>query len=404
MTFTIGRATGLRLAGVDRTGNDVTFRGAILAANNAELRARTQQLLGMVDNDDEVAFPATWTVDPNVDGYYAVRDVSVAPVGVEGGDVARFAVNARRIGDYAHPLAEALVSSVIRSNAHSIASGNSHLVVPPTTDFPGSWHASSTSVYPYSEDGRLVRNFRAAPVSWTSLTYGVAPADWYKGSSRVSLSYGGTYYPVVGKQIPRVSSVRVQNANFRVDVSSAGVFTLGLYVDPAWESSPSFVIRQVSTYDSLASVKVLRNSPELVVVRLGFDSRSVGTAPGGTVDVALHRGHQTACCLLTPWSPGTSQTASIRATTPTACTAVTGGIEQTSADAAGNKWFILSTPASTDDLTNGYRTTNAAVSTNLPFALGMYVSTGGPGDDWSPAQARDAFWAEYSETLRVVMR
>ena len=407
MSMTIGRCAITRSPSVGslrQSGDVVSFRAWLMAADVDEMNARVQQLRGLMNNPDEDTFPFTSSDMPALDGFYTDFAVEVedSPGMLSTGKVP-FSVRMRRVGGgYAAPLAEALVSSVVRTNSHAVASGSSFLVVPPTTDNPGNWYASGSNTDMNSEDGTLLRNTRTGPVAITSLPYGVLPADWYLGSSRVSLSYGGTYYPAVGQQIPKVTAVRVQNANLRVDVSSAAVITLGMWHDSAWESSPSFTIVQSGTFDSLASVKVLRNSPEVVTVRCGLEASGATTSPG-TLDITLHRGHQTACCVFTPYGGGTSVTVSFRASAVTPVTAVTGGIEQTTADASGNKWFILNTVASTNDLVNGRRTTNAATANSLPFAVGMVASVPAAGD-WSNADARDAFWVEYAESLRVVSR
>lgn len=406
MSFTVGRASlPVDPSSATWNGDTLTIEGWIsptVANDTNQAYAIRQQLLGMVNNVDESVFPCTFSVDPNWDGFYAPVSVSVdgSPGLMEIRGLMPYTLVLRRVGGYALPLAEATLSSVIRTNSHGVVASNSYLAVPPTTDNPGSFYASGSNGDITSEDGTLLMNARTTPVTTTFLPYGVLPADWYKGSSRVSVSYGGTYYPMVGQQIPRVTAVRIQNANFRIDVSSSAVFTLGIYHDSAWESSPSFIIRQSGQFDSLVNVRVLRNSPELVIVRLSLESSAAATSPC-EVDVALHRGHSTACCLMTPYGGGTAATVSLRASTVTACTAITGGIEQTTADASGNKWYILNTVASTNDLVNGYRTTNAAVAINLPFAIGLRPSPPGSGD-WGGSY--ESFWGEYSETHRVVER
>jgi len=406
MSMTLGRFSTSEdpdAGSLRQSGDEVRFESMIVAADLNEFKARVQQLRGLVDNDDERAFPFTWSEDSTFDGFYTDLDVEVNDQpAMLASFSAPFSVRMRRVvGGFAVPLAETIVSSVIRTNAHGVVAGDSRLVVPPQTDAPGSWYASGTNSAMDSEDGSLFRNARAAPVATTALTGGVLPADWYKGSARVSLSYGGTYYPVHGQQIPRVQAVRIQNANFRLDVSSAAAITLGIYHDGAWESSPSFVLRRSASFDSVGSVKILRNDPSVVVARLGLLASGAASNPC-TLDIALHRGHQTACCVYTP-SGSTTDTFSIRASAVTACTAVTGGIEQTTADAAGNKWFILSTSAATDDLINGYRTTTAAVTGREAFALGMFSTTLATGD-WVASTARDAFWCEYAETTKVITR
>jgi len=409
MSFTVGRASlPVDPSSATWNGDTLTIEGWIsptVANDTNQAYAIRQQLLGLVDNVDESVFPCTFSGDPNWDGFYSVESVRVdgRPGLMETQGRMPYTLTLRRVGGYALPLAEATLSSVIRTNAHGVVAANSHLVVPPTTDNPGSFYASGSNTDMSSEDGTLFRNTRTGPVTNTFLPYGVLPADWYKGSARVSVSYGGTYYPIVGQQIPRLTAVRIQNANFRMDVSSSAVITLSMYHDAAWESSPSFVLRQSGNFDSLTNVRVLRNSPEQVTVRLSLEASAATTSPC-EMDVTLHRGHQTACCLFTPYGGGTSATLSIRASAVTACTAVTGGIEQTTADVSGNKWFILNTVASTNDLVNGYRTTNAAVAVNAPFAIGMFASTGVVAGDLSTTEVRDCFWGEYSETHRVVER
>jgi hypothetical protein len=185
-----------------------------------------QQLLGAIEDG---TIPVTATFDADLDGYYVVRSSNVSPVlGVSYESFAfQYSLDLARVGGYSSPVVEMTVSALERDPDPSSAS-TSIVGYPAAATW---WSQLSSSTYTDSrpsETGSVSLQYfqvdSGAPFD-LSMQYQVAPADFYDGAAIIEQLVGGTWYPVVGRQLPQISaaSIRVGNGMVRASISTGAV-------------------------------------------------------------------------------------------------------------------------------------------------------------------------------------
>jgi hypothetical protein len=380
MAMTIGRVTGLRPASPPlRSGDRVTVTGWILAANATELRWVREQILGLANNDDEEVVPVTWDVDTTVDGYYSVRSVSVAPIGIEGGAKARFAVDLDRVPGYSFPRIEVSSAAITRTNGHGLVGEALAITYPNLLNMV----TDGATVPPVTIGGSYIRTSAdstttniviqpavppAVPFTWG---YFQPPANYPVGRCRIEINIGGTWYEWVGTQVPITDQWRISNGIVRLssgDGATPGSIEVWDPVSLVWQGRD---IRHTSSTGTLTvpiggqgttdrgPVRVLRNSVEKVVVRCGSNftysvargAMHVEYVQGGVGGIGLDTAHAAAS------------------------TSITGGLHQTGSDANGNRIvFGAATGSIGRDLANGRLWVTSATT---PQALMVGVNLNG---------------------------
>lgn len=423
MSFTIGRAS----LPVDPTsaswlGNTLTITGWISPTTTNDTNhayAIRQQLLGLVDNDDESVFPCTFSVDPNWDGFYSVLSVQVEgrPHLMETQGRMPYTLVLQRVtGGFGKPAFESITQSVVRTNSHAVTTPQG---VVASAYFPSvyGFYESDTSTLPSAsggvanlttEDGTMNVTYLQAPIAASTYRWFVKPADYFKGSARVEVKYGSTWYPIHGKQIPSASAGdwRISNGytrlypsqvsgngRFTVETYRAGSwvgreFTLGVY-DPVGFTWGALPMTGDST-GNLATPRVLRNDPSCVTVQCSIVSQKY--------TISLRRAETFVTVALTlPAASGLLYGFATSAVV--ASTAFTGGIRATASDANGLRYLISTPVARTNDLVNGRIYTTAAANSSqfqiTPDYLVGVVS--------SDTNVRDLFLAAGNELHRVVL-
>lgn len=282
MTLTIGRASGLRpTRSSPLLGSVIDIDGTIVAASVAELRARRQQLIGLLDNPDEEVVPILWSTDPSYDGFYRIRNANVRHIGPTGSPRANFRVTAERVGGYANPVFEVVASNVTRTNGHS-ATGAAVLYVPDTVvyDIDGFSSIASQGTRP-TADGTTMQVLATGDPNGRSYRFNVAPADYYRATCTVEIEVGGVWQLVVGTQVPRSTRFRISNGIVRLTSANSGTWAqFEAWNGSAWISQGITMVDPFGMARSLGRwtpglgaaladlpVTVLRNSPEAVVVR-----------------------------------------------------------------------------------------------------------------------------------------
>lgn len=408
MTLMAGRATGLRVSGWGRSGNSAQVQGFISGTDVYEVDARRQQLLGLLDNPDESVFPVTWTVDPNVDGFYRVSGVQVGRIGVERGPKAAFALGLERVPTFATPVFESVVGSVVRTNSHGVTTPSGNLT---------SWYSASGytveaspayggAVQYTSEDGAMRVALATAPVAVSSLLSYLKPADFYLAQARIEVKYGSTWYPVVGRQIPLGVGInwRLNNGLTRMyptAVSGYGSFTVGNYASgAAWTEyeframtdSTTFTGATADSSSHALAVTVLCNSPERVTVRTRNQY--------ATYDWTLRRGDNFVELAISQPSASTALAWGVGRSTNDAATATTGGAYNT----APADWLIVSPSTVSVDTTKG-RVNLTTAALNAQFAVcADYDQRHIALDPSSDTETLNAFLANRLERQRIVPR
>lgn len=411
MSMTIGRCaiTEDPDAGTLRQRGDVvSFSSVVNASSVDEMKARVQQLRGLMDNDDETVFPFTWSEDSSFDGFYTDFVVEVADYATMlTNGACPFTITMRRVGGFTAPQFECIATTVVATNSHGLPTVSSTgIVALPYTDlqeaslptsFAGGTNSGFLSGTTRTADDGLIR--WCNPVNQTPFrfTWATSPAYYYEGSARFEQSFGGTYYALHGQQVrPVTSAWRIANGLVRVTVSSTTI-SVSHYDGSAWDTAKAYTLGGVTpTAPLLASVpstRVIRNTPEEVVVRCVLKMEA--TVSSTVMDITLRRG-----CRWAAFSLASNYTSDwyINTSPNEAGTALTGGFRATATDAAGNRYVVGALAAQTNTLANG-RLKLTTAATTFQFVIGSEVGADGSGQDMLNQYAQTVV-----ENHRVVLR
>ncbi len=375
MTITIGRAVLPDPSSFTSSGNVITLSGVMYSTDSsaadraAEVQAREAQVLGMVNNPDEDVFPLVWTAEPKWDGFYRVLDASWDYVsdGSTRMATANYSITLEAVTDGHAPLVEISSIGIVRTNAHSLPAlpPHPHPLVR-RRDQPG-WKISSgtswTDAVRPTSDGYTL--FQSSLSTSSIITHGHlgVPATHYPASACIEVrGTDSVWYPWVGRHLPpdvAADDIRVTNGVVRFGFTSSGTMRHELWDGSAWDSfdsSLSTVISAVSyNLDTPSTPSIVRNDLDAVVIR-------VEVRPTSAADYATVRGSAQVTITLQAgqlWTGlGVANLASVnnltlRATTSTAATGITGGIRATSNAANGNRFVIATPTAFTTNLTIG---------------------------------------------------
>lgn len=440
MTLTIGRCTDLRPAPrfPSRQGDRVVVRGTIMATSTTDLQARRQQLLGLDGDIDDPVVPVTWSSDSSLDGFYRVLSASVDQIGPASSARAAFSVTLEPTPGYTAPLVEMDASAVVRTNACGATAGEPAAI-------GSAWHASASTYDSLTVGGTLVGArtgsdgvvyYAGQTAPFTRVTNAFPSiAGRYSGTCRIEVRYGGTWYTVVGQQVPasaagnwRISNslVRFTYATYTGSAATVGGLQVEVWDGGAWRDT---VTMKLGTWDgaaftdaawvggdgigstSVASgaieavpVRVLRNSPETVTI--GFYKANTATQ-----FLSLDMGAM--FCTLTTRAIGTVQPFLRPVGTETAAGVGVGTIWSTDParvrstnDANGNRYWIGYVQNAGGVTQNGgvRHGANIATGTAVTFGIGVVLdgssaAAGNTGLDLAEQYVGQCAWRQ-----RVVVR
>jgi hypothetical protein len=426
VSMTIGRCTVENPDQVKQTGASTFELTVELDADTvAEMKAKRQQLAGLVDNPDEDVVPVTWSEDSTLDGFYRVTGVSVpsAPLMLDNGYVPPATVNLQRVGGYANPWFEITTQSVVRTNGHSLTVPSTIIATGPgqptssdnVVDLYPDLGGATTSPIRYVEGGYEMRCFRtAAPEPITSVRYVARPEWFYLGAATLEVQYGtSTWYPVVGNQLydhgalvpagSPISAWRLGNGIIRMtsttDETSNGTATIEAWDDgaSAWQTQPTFGFVSNGGPGNLgprAMIKapvILRNSPEQVSVRVQ-SSRIAETwsIQRGAMFVVGH--------IYNPAAAGGYELG----LSGVAGTSITGGVRETSNNAAGDRMVFACAATRTADTANTTVQQSAAPYTSQTFMAGVELDGSSAATGNTAANLVDQFIGAVSWRQRIV--
>ena len=427
MTLQIGRLTGLlEPLQVQLTGNDVQLQGFCKPASAAAGQVLREQLLGYSDNPDEPVIPIISTVDSRLNGFYRVSqiDIPVTPVFERSGyfDYAMKAVqtSARQTAGY-----ESILTGALMANDHGINAATAQ---------PG--HGFPTSAWEYYNPGGLSRLTRTSATG--VLYYNLMGGSLYKGLARFSTL--ATDFYVGGCRVTDTTDnhvcvgTRESPTNWLID---NGLVQMGLanftelfhttFFDgvrwtvatgvnenagdfSAWfVSSTGGGTMRFSGYLSGTNlgVKIIRNSPEEVIVRWPALWQN-GLAWGPSyIDFRIRRGSYDVWCYLSSMTSDTYTVGEgLGYPGAIAGTALTGGIRATNNDThygTNGRVVLCSSKTMTKDLVN-FRITQTGAKTFMDW--GMSYERGGSGAPAGETAQEQIYQylAAQSERLRVVAR
>ena len=360
------------------------------------------QFHGLSARDGEIV-PVTFGDTPELDGYYTLRRPQVQSSGAswESG-VWDWSCDLERVRSSAQVLQEMRLLGAGRTNSHSFTTVRRGWYSPGVSaygvdDGTGSVNAPTRQYRTGADGAMLVVVDNSAGTLFLSNAAAVArwfvsPTDHYRGQVTVNRSVGGTYYRVVGEQIPAGNTGLWAMGNSLVTI--LGSTTTGkaewsmLWHDGTqYESFKTFRITTDSSWTEFSygpvGMRVVRNRPDLSQLRVYFGA--LGRAALFSLDIVLRRGARHAEF---KWSAfggeiGTSLTWGVKLTSAEAGTNHTSGVHATSADASGNKYIFTSPSTVTTDTTNGrLRLTSSA--TSFSFMVGAEMAgAGGSFDDFT---------------------
>lgn len=445
----LGTITSMSVA-----GRKLSLTGVRKDATEAEMDVLISQLSGL-GQDPDVSTPVT--LPPrgrSREGLYLPRTVTVGPIGLDekGGGMLPWSASFEAVGSFAAPLCEStLVWDVLANTASVALSGVQPLHFIPN-EATGHWaglplndyEAPLTSgVHRWVDDDGDIGRVRSAELNPlpkdVDATYSIPPTAWYRGSSTVRVDQGAGLRAVVGTEVPAGVGPyewELSNGAFRVrpvevgsDLVEFGIFqrnnstgvgswatrTVRLQYQAPYRSSGLGVF----TVSRIENMAVLRNDPEISIVRL--TCTATASATGDTtrmldVTISLARGAHFA---RVQWrsSPQTS-TNGLGSVTPVWAAPGTpeeGGVR---ADANGYPWMHLwsgrqtTVSGSSLGLYNrgeafdfGIGLTPDPAKYTLPPTTGTNVANPTPKNDpTNPLWLGRQFFCAMDETQRVVAR
>lgn len=369
MTVTIGRAAVDDLYDLSVRGRRVSFTVDIEGSDIYGMQALRQQLAGLVDNRDEEVVPFTWSEDSSLDGFYRVVSVDVpsADLMLSNGFVPEVAVELEQIPGFAKPTWETTAQSVLRTNSHGITAGTPAgilgvLIDAPTWAFDSDLKGVAWASRPV-ESGvggggggylghMVVRDY--APRSLTAFRVNGPAADFYKWGCKIEVELSsGSWYAVVGRQVPQDVRWRITNGLVRLTAAKSGTpGKIEIWSGAAWESrniahwggGAQFLGIGEPSSGYFGSLAVLRNSHEQVTVQtVGLYRTFTYTVARGWHHVEFSHYFRSGGFL------GIGLDSSHAA----ACTALTGAVRATSNDANGNRIVFGTADTYSSDLVNG---------------------------------------------------
>jgi len=366
-----------------------------IATTSAMLEAWRADMGGLVGS----FVPVTFTDKTGLNGYYTVTDSTADLQNWEGEQqTLTWAIDLMRVGTDFEVDVESRLTGTTRNNSFGLSGVR--------------WHSPSIGHYSYfsaqgntpsvvnrvGSDGTHVV-YVGLPASLTTIPrWGCSVSNYMNG--RVNfVDQNGVERSGILFTPSNPTSWTLANGLLKVTPvpSGAGVLRLQTYNNPAGYAA-------VKTWDLLFNgtslgqpqgVSLLRNEPEIIVLRMVFTYQSVIRV---TCDLTLRRGARHVEVFLQSQSSGQFK---IVRTTPEVGSSATGYIFATSADAAGDKYVVGSALSFTSDLVNGGISSSASV-VYMDAMVGAQVSTSAAGD--LAADLYNQYLATPSELVQGVRR
>lgn len=312
MTLYIGRnaiPSDPDVIGMDGDTLSLTFdldTTEVTSANRiADMKYKRHGLLGIANNADEPVIPFTWDQDATFDGFYIPEGISVpsTPAMLGNGYVPGCTAQLRRIQSFYTPQFEVVAQVVTRSNPHGVTVPVPVILPVPNSSILNEWlpadyvgmPALTTIANRSHQDVSPNLGGFASTTNNNATQYGVAasasgalyswrystpPSRYYTGCCSI---YGvdaatGLVFPIVGRKVPRLTKWYITNGIVRLTSGDgANEGTIDVWNGAAWETaqvrhymqpgSSVFAIGGHTTGGIFSRVAIVKNSPELVIVR-----------------------------------------------------------------------------------------------------------------------------------------
>lgn len=373
----------------DRFGLQFRVHAASLAATLAyveELRQCEGMMVPVVQSDDarrDVFAVITKVEVKGSTGLLSLAGTGEFEVKLEG----------RRVGNVGDTEFESILTQVVLTNAHGITTPTDFWAAP-LARF-GVIPAPVGSFDREHPDGTL----RVYTVPNGFERWGCDPADWY--GAAVEISVDGVVRQ--GLDVPDSPlGWSLSNGLLTVDPRSDGGIDVSWYDGTAVRGPFGFKVNStVRDYDAYSGLQVLRNDPEMCVVRLVQTRNDTNEFGRVTLDLGLRRGSRFVAGRIS--SDVSSQTWQVHRTPNDAGSAGTGFVQRSSNDSDGNRWVVGTQDAFTALTTEGGVRAQAS-GVEFPFFVGAVIGGGAAQADDTAAEITDQYHGFVSERVEAVRR
>lgn len=398
--------TDMQLSG-NKMERKLQVAGEVALADPDDAIALRNQLWEIEENADLI-LPITWVEDPTIDGYYFIDNARLDLTEASMSGYYPFKVSATRLGSSGKVAIESKLTVGLRANAHSITTAAEPIFGLPqgavSTDHyadPMGWAVGAT-VSRIGENG-TVKVMRGVPLTQKSFIYGLPASAYYDGAAAIEFSNGTTWVTVPGLDCPNEpANLRLTNDLLRFTLNATnGRIEIAHYDGAAWDAERVYIFSAGAIVSAWKFVSVIRNDPGAVTIRL-VQQATFGFTDPVYLDVTVRRGSRLVEFRGSVHSDGTAVAWKIRNVGTVASTSITGGVRDTSNDAAGNRSVLMSSTSVTDDLVNGAIT--SASLTSWDFAIGWEIGGTGAQAGDTAADLVDQYHGYLTETIGPVMR
>lgn len=421
-SITLGRLTVREALSVaSETGGSqgrqmkLTGQEAVPALTSAQLAQVQDDLLGMIGS----MLPAAFTVKADRNGYWILTDVQSDLMNYQGELVtATWQLTLTRVGsDTEVDLESRLSGSLARANVYSAVGERVHC--PPIGHYGYYTGPTIPSVLVRTGSDGAMLVYRGVPTN-VNPRWGCSVTTYLAGRVRFldahNLERAGTAFSVrpllpaltpaedltpEETLVPAAGAATVwtlHNTLVKVtpaDTTTGGTLVISAWTGGGWQDKVWDVKIGNVSLGVPDTITVLRNEPEIVVVRL-LRSQSPGRA---TVDLTLRRGHRAVEVYV---QAATSTTVQLVLITPELGTAGGGYVTASANDGANNRYVIGSASLFTADTTNGG--ISATAVTALDAFIGVQVGGNAALAGDTAADLFNAYIGAASETVQAVRR
>lgn len=386
--------------------NEVTLRGFLKSTT----ATNTDYLRTELYNQQGQLIAVTYTLDSLLDGFYVLTDVAFETI----------PVTYRGAHFYVYELTMVRIGSESSTELQSLLTVGDILNDFGTTAEP--WHATPVGALAYSAGAGNPTEVTRTSADGDIATYvgidpdedpvwAVSPANYYKGAASLytqDMLRSGLELYANDPTDWYVSNGLVQIRPRTYQGASNGQFELRWYDGTQWDSWIAFKVRYDDTNDipQWHYMTVVRNHPELVIVRL---VRDAATVPAGSIrhslDIGLRRGSYYGQFLYSFYDARNNAVARVSSEAATRPSTASSYMYATAAT-DGNRWVMGMPYLFNADTTNG-KMTLVTASTVTPFWIGASIggsmSTGNTG--WtSGVNLTKQYTGWTAETVRAVRR
>lgn len=379
----------------EQSDGGVTLQGQESSppATIAECKVLHAQVLGLQTGR---VYAVQFSDKADRNGYYEVESSTAEMVNYQGEVVTtNWTTNLTRLGSDKEVDLQSRLTATVRVNDFSASGERWHA---PAISHYSYWTGSTspTSMTRTGADGSMTV-YRGVPAN-VSPRWGCAVANYSKGRVRVSDTRLAASGAEVEGTNTELGTLTWSLSNGLVNVSptaTAGVLNVQSYSGGAYRSK-LWRVTVASAGPTWESASVLRNDPEMCVVRL-VASQSPGRV---SLDLTLRRGSRVVEGYLQSGSSATHGVALTAAET-NVNTAASGYLTATSNDADGNR-FIGGSARTFTGSTNG--TLTKAATTSFDFFLGAVVGGGSAVSGDAAADLFKQYIGSLAESTYVVRR